>query len=279
MALENRSNDYLDADDSNESDFQSRDSDNDVKKGGRATKRQRFNVQPAADSRFNISNLGLGFKSKQEDGEDRDDGDGSPDFDEDDEASSDDEKLPLKPGTLSSRAKHTQRPIESKANDIISRIQAVQDSYESTSNSKVELPLDLTIKLATRQEKIFTPEEIKRSGLIYISRMPPSMRPHKLKSLLSKIGPVNRTYLLQESKQARTKRVRSGGSRKKQFTEGWVELVDKKEAKKAVDLLNGQTMGGKKGSLYRDDVWCLRYLTGFKWNHLMDQLHREKEER
>jgi len=44
-------------------------------------------------------------------------------------------------------------------------------------------------------------------------------------------------------------------------------------------LCQGQTVGGKKGSYYRDDSWNLRYLKGLKWLHLTEQIAQENAER
>lgn len=33
-------------------------------------------------------------------------------------------------------------------------------------------------------------------------------------------------------------------------------------------MLNGQQMGGKRRSAYYYDLWCMKYLPKFKWDHL-----------
>lgn len=43
--------------------------------------------------------------------------------------------------------------------------------------------------------------------------------------------------------------------------------------------LQGQTIGGKKGTYYRDDIWTLLYLSGFKWQDLTRQIAAENAER
>jgi ESF2/ABP1 family protein len=106
---------------------------------------------------------------------------------------------------------------------------------------------------------------IKKSGVVYLSRIPPFMKPAKLRSLLEPYGKINRIFLTPEDPTEHTRRVRNGGNKKRSFTEGWVEFVKKKDAKKACDLLNAQIIGGKKSSWYHDDVWALKYLNGFKW--------------
>lgn len=51
------------------------------------------------------------------------------------------------------------------------------------------------------------------------------------------------------------------------------------DAKKACELLNARPIGGKKGSYYRDDIWNLLYLKGFKWHNLTEQIAAENAER
>jgi ESF2/ABP1 family protein len=37
-------------------------------------------------------------------------------------------------------------------------------------------------------------------------------------------------------------------------------------------------VGGKKGGWYHDDIWNMKYLRGFKWDDLMEQVQRERRE-
>ena len=37
-------------------------------------------------------------------------------------------------------------------------------------------------------------------------------------------------------------------------------------------MLNGHPMGGKKRSAYHYDLWCLKYLPKFKWDHLTEEI-------
>ncbi|KAK4121641.1 hypothetical protein N657DRAFT_647825 [Parathielavia appendiculata] len=120
-------------------------------------------------------------------------------------------------------------------------------------------------KPLTKKNLVATEAAIKKSGVVYLSRIPPFMKPAKLRSLLEPYGKINRIFLTPEDPAEHARRVRSGGNKKRSFTEGWVEFVKKKDAKKAVELLNAQIIGGKKSSWYHDDVWAMKYLKGFKW--------------
>lgn len=113
-------------------------------------------------------------------------------------------------------------------------------------------------------------------GIVYISRIPPHMKPHKLRQLLSEHGEIGRLYCTPESPHLRKIRKKRGGNTGKNFTEGWVEFEDKKDAKRVALLLNGQPMGGKHRSSYHYDLWCLKYLPKFKWDHLTEEIAYEK---
>lgn len=135
------------------------------------------------------------------------------------------------------------------------------------------------LRSLVKKNLVVSEEAIKKSGVLYISRVPPFMKPHKLRTLLEPFGTINRTYLAPEDPTSHARRVRGGGNKKKLFTEGWAEFVDRRDAKKAYELLNARTIGGKKGSYYRDDVWSLVYLKGFKWRDLTAQIEKENAER
>ena len=139
-----------------------------------------------------------------------------------------------------------------------------------------ELP---EVSSGLKKNLIQTEEAIRKSGVVYISRIPPYMKPQKLRSLLEPYGKINRTFLAPEDPAAHARRVRSGGNKKRLFTEGWVEFVRKKDAKAVCELLNTRIIGGKKGNYYHDDIWNLMYLKGFKWHHLTEQIAAENAER
>jgi ESF2/ABP1 family protein len=143
----------------------------------------------------------------------------------------------------------------------------VTKSAEET--SKVERKLAKTKDIAAR------------SGVIYMSHIPPFMKPHTLKNLLAPYAPsgVGRVFLTPEDHEKRQARIRGGGNKKRNFVDGWVEFVSKKEAKVVAETLNTRNMGGKKGGYYFDDVWNLKYLKGFKWRHLTEQIANENAER
>lgn len=143
--------------------------------------------------------------------------------------------------------------------------------------SSSDLP-DVTRPLM-KKNLVASEAAIKKSGVVYLSRIPPFMKPQKLRNLLEPYGTINRIFLAPEDPTAHARRVRGGGNKKKTYTEGWVEFVKKKEAKAVCEMLNARTIGGKKGSYYRDDLWNLLYLNGFKWHNLTEQIAAENAER
>lgn len=67
-----------------------------------------------------------------------------------------------------------------------------------------------------------------------------------------------------------------GKSSGKNFTEGWIEFEDKRVAKQVAQMLNGQPMGGKRRSAYHYDLWCLKYLSKFEWDHLTEEIGQQE---
>lgn len=118
-----------------------------------------------------------------------------------------------------------------------------------------------------------------KPGVVYLSRIPPFMRPSTVKTLLSTHGPISKIFLTPETPTAYLRRKKGGGNKKHSFIDGWVEFERKKHAKQCVDAINGQTVGGKKGGWYRDDVWNAKYLRGFGWGDLMQSVRAEERER
>ncbi|KAI0470336.1 hypothetical protein F4859DRAFT_128786 [Xylaria cf. heliscus] len=135
----------------------------------------------------------------------------------------------------------------------------------------------------SKKNLVATEKAVKRSGVVYISRIPPFMKPGTVRSIFERFGKINRVYLSPEDPQVRARRIQQGQNRKKNFNEGWLEFIQKADAKAAVELLNGTTLAevgmAKKGSYYRDDIWSLRYLKGFKWHNLTEQIAAETAER
>ncbi|EDO06803.1 uncharacterized protein BBOV_IV004420 [Babesia bovis T2Bo] len=123
-------------------------------------------------------------------------------------------------------------------------------------------------------------EKIKKTGVIFISRIPPFMSIKKIRSYFSKFGQVGKIYAEPETLANYKKRVKLGGNTKLKFEHGWVEFLDKKDAKLVAMHLNGQPVGEKKRhNVWRDDLWNIKYLPKYKFSDVMDYLHQERRER
>ena len=122
--------------------------------------------------------------------------------------------------------------------------------------------------------------EQKKRGVLFLPRVPPYLKPGKLRDLLSGYGAeVLRVYLKAEEAEARARRRRAGGNKKKSYTEGWVEFSDKKIAKRIATTLNTTPMGDGRRSFYQHDLWCIKYLKNFKWNDLTEKIAYENRVR
>ncbi|KAL1969747.1 hypothetical protein VTN77DRAFT_8300 [Rasamsonia byssochlamydoides] len=122
------------------------------------------------------------------------------------------------------------------------------------------------------------PPKKNKTGVIYLSSLPPYLKPSALKTMLLQrgFGPINRVFLTPAvPSTSGTKR----SNRRKTYTDGWVEFASKKTAKICAETLNANIVGGRKGGWYHDDVWNMKYLKGFKWDDLMEQVQRERSER
>ena len=151
---------------------------------------------------------------------------------------------------------------------------SLEKVHRGKDKSKSKKLKNLSAKELEKEQK-----RIKRTGVCYISQIPPYMKPQKLRSILTRFGPVDRLFLKPEDPSAYHKRVKYGGNKKKKFTEGWIEFVSKKDAKLCAATLNGNKLGGKKTSYYYDDVMNIKYLKGFKWLDLTQQMAQENEAR
>ncbi|XBW35413.1 hypothetical protein QEN19_000979 [Hanseniaspora menglaensis] len=144
-------------------------------------------------------------------------------------------------------------------------------------------------KEATEDEKLKKLEKLKafknkkkskyKPGIVYISKLPPYMKPAKLRQIFSRFGEIDRIYMKKESEQKRKSRLKQGGNKKDMYEEGWVEFIKKGDAKLCCATLNANILGGKKTSFYYDDIMNLKYLSGFKWTDLTEQMAKEGEQR
>jgi ESF2/ABP1 family protein len=115
-------------------------------------------------------------------------------------------------------------------------------------------------------------EKIRRSGVLYMSRVPIGMKISELRKLLEDYG-IERCYLVPLKKKMEI----INGKKVQAYKEGWIEFNDKIYAKLAEYQLNGKPIGGSRKCPYRDELWNLKYLHKFKWNDLIENITMEKK--
>lgn len=186
MAPEKR-NHFLDAEESEDDGSQGYDSEVDhLQKGGRNAKRRKVD----------------------------DDSDAEDDILSDEEGSDHEDIESRQTGAKSTKADETAGEDADEAHD-----DAGEEKKESTKSKSKVLPT--LVKPLTKKNLVATDAAVKKSGVVYLSRIPPFMKPQKLRSLLTPFGTINRLFLAPEDPAAHKRRVRNGGNKKKMFTEGW----------------------------------------------------------
>jgi ESF2/ABP1 family protein len=129
----------------------------------------------------------------------------------------------------------------------------VEGENESDNNSDKEIT-----EADSSEEKSVAPKKLKKnqikdleafnqkvakSGVVYLSRIPPRLKPSKLRTLLEDRGAkIGRIYLAPEDLHSKNRRKATGGGNDRRFTEGWVEFEDKKKAKAYASFLNTTPM-------------------------------------
>ncbi|KAH6588097.1 hypothetical protein BASA61_006126 [Batrachochytrium salamandrivorans] len=129
---------------------------------------------------------------------------------------------------------------------------SVEDDNEtdaSQSDEKTEGALTADIIKIAKTAKPLTLSLLKKfqdkidcTGVVYLSRIPPFMKPTKVRSLLTRYGKLGRIYLNPEDAKTAARRRKYKQNKRQNFTEGWVEFLDKSEAKRAAAALNNTIM-------------------------------------
>ena len=145
---------------------------------------------------------------------------------------------------------------------------------EAAAPSSTTLPTEYPSKKKDEKEK---KKKMKKTpGVIYLSSLPPYLRPSALRNLLLQRGfsPITRLFLSPASKPPRG----SKSTKRQLYTEGWIEFASKTTARRCAETLNAAPVGGKKGGFYHDDVWNMKYLRGMAWEELMAGVREERRE-
>ncbi|EZG06686.1 hypothetical protein H106_03824 [Trichophyton rubrum CBS 735.88] len=170
--------------------------------------------------------------------------------------------------------------LESAIDDI------TQPSKNGETSSRVSAdpatPGESATQKLTPSSKATKKSRKNKTGVIYMSSLPPYLKPSALKSMLVArgFGPITKIFLSPYVPPTSASRaaIKASRNKRRMYTDGWVEFESKKTAKICAETLNASIVGGKKGGWYHDDVWNMKYLRGFKWTDLMEQVQREKRE-
>ena len=153
------------------------------------------------------------------------------------------------------------------------------DEHPAGASTKRSALKDEKKKTRLRKEAQQYSKSLEKRGVIYMSRIPPGMKPNKARTLFEQFGEVTRIFLQEEDAALRSQRRASGGNGSKQFKEGWIEFADKAVAKSVAESLNNTAIGGCKSHAYHDDIWNLKYLKKFKWDYLTEKCAYERRVR
>ncbi|KAK4943068.1 RNA-binding ATPase activator esf2 [Elasticomyces elasticus] len=147
---------------------------------------------------------------------------------------------------------------------------------EPDTKSTKRSPSPPTSQLPKTKQKLTKKPKEKTPGVIYLSSLPPYLKPSALRNLLEQRGfsPISRLFLAPASKHKSSSKKNS----RQLYTEGWIEFASKKTARNCAESLNTQLIGGRKGGFYHDDVWNMKYLRGMAWEELMAGIREEKRE-
>lgn len=115
----------------------------------------------------------------------------------------------------------------------------------------------------------------RKRGVVYIARIPPGITPSLMRKKLEDHARIGRIYLVPEDETRRKRRISSGGRGRRRFVEGWAEFENKYRARDVAEALNATRFAGRKGDPHYDDLWSLKFLKHFKWEHLTEKMAYE----
>ncbi|KAH7728310.1 basal transcriptional activator hABT1 [Aphelenchoides avenae] len=133
---------------------------------------------------------------------------------------------------------------------VIKPARLTLEDIEKESDDEAIVSEEPSTASGTKPIKEDAEERERRTGVVHLQTVPPNFTAEKTRD--------------------------KKGKRRKRYVEGWVEFKRKKVAKQIAKMLNGQLVGGKRRSAAHDTLWAIKYLSGFKWVHLMEQLDYER---
>jgi len=107
-------------------------------------------------------------------------------------------------------------------------------------------------------------------GMMYLSFIPPGMTPRIVVEIFKKHGEVGHVHLEQTAAQRKKQKATY---ERGNFKEGWVEMGDKRLARRLANSLNNTPIcEGYKDKRFKSYLWSIKYLPRFRWRHLKSQL-------
>lgn len=149
--------------------------------------------------------------------------------------------------------------LEDDDNDVEGSVNEQDQSLQNDDNDDQESSKTTEEKVLKKPLKIKPPKKNK-TGVVYLSSLPPYLKPMALKTLLIQrgFGPITKVFLTPAVHSTSGSGRRN--NKRKTYSDGWVEFESKKTAKICAETLNANIVGGKKGGWYHDDIWNMKYL-------------------
>ncbi|CAG9483471.1 small subunit rRNA processing protein, putative [Plasmodium vivax] len=118
--------------------------------------------------------------------------------------------------------------------------------------------------------------EESKKGIVYLADVPIGLNAARLREIFSQYGSVGKIHLNRAKDGADMERGEEKKKKKKKkkivkYQDGYIEFINKRDAKKAVRTLNNQLIGGKKRkNMVRDSFWHLKLIKdNFLWSDIM----------
>jgi ESF2/ABP1 family protein len=150
--------------------------------------------------------------------------------------------------------------VEASADEQDEPVQNDDNDDQDPSKTHKEKPLKKPLQIK--------PPKKNKTGVVYLSSLPPYLKPMALKTLLIQrgFGPITKVFLTPAVHSTSGSGRRN--NKRKTYSDGWVEFESKKTAKICAETLNANIVGGKKGGWYHDDIWNMKYLRYVPCNFL-----------
>lgn len=154
------------------------------------------------------------------------------------------------------------------------RFAEMEEGLDSIRDNKTVKKSSKTVK---KSQAVKLKRKVAQTGIVYMSRVPPHMKPNMLRQKLEAHGKVGKIYMVptqtppKDLKTELKARKTQYMKRSREFSEAWIEFADKEEAEGIAQMLNCQPMGGKKRSRHSEDLWNLKFVPDLKWDDLMSE--------